>query len=58
MSPEEYRAKVIRRIPAGHEGSPEDVAAAVVFLVDAPDYITGTIVTVDGGASLIGSCSS
>jgi len=57
-TPEEYRAKVIRRIPAGHEGSPEDVAAAVVFLADAPDYITGTIVTVDGGASLIGSCGS
>ena len=54
-TPEEERAKVIRRIPAGHIGSPEDVAAAVEFLAGAPDYITGTIVTVDGGASLIGS---
>ena len=54
-TPEEERAKVIRRIPAGHIGSPEDVAAAVAFLAGAPDYITGTIVTVDGGASLIGS---
>jgi hypothetical protein len=26
-----------------------------VFLAGAPDYITGTIITVDGGASLIGS---
>jgi pteridine reductase len=54
-TPEEERAKVIRRIPAGHIGSPEDVAAAVEFLAGAPDYITGTIVTVDGGASLTGS---
>ena len=54
-TPEEERAKVIRRIPAGHVGSPEDVAAAVEFLAGAPDYITGTILTVDGGASLIGS---
>ena len=54
-TPEKERAKVIRRIPAGHIGAPEDVAAAVEFLANAPDYITGTIVTVDGGASLIGS---
>lgn len=54
-TPEEERAKVIRRIPAGHVGSPEDVAAAVEFLAGAPAYITGTIVTVDGGASLMGS---
>ena len=54
-TPEEERAKVIRRIPAGHVGSPEDVAATVEFLASAPDYITGTIVAVDGGASLIGS---
>jgi pteridine reductase len=54
-TPEEERAKVIRRIPAGHVGSPDDVAEAVVFLAGAPDYITGTIITVDGGASLMGS---
>jgi NAD(P)-dependent dehydrogenase (short-subunit alcohol dehydrogenase family) len=54
-TPEEERAKVIRRIPAGHVGSPDDVAAAVEFLAGAPDYLTGTIVTVDGGASLMGS---
>jgi pteridine reductase len=54
-TPEEEQAKVIRRIPAGHVGSPEDIAATVVFLAGAPDYITGTIIAVDGGASLIGS---
>lgn len=52
---ENERRQVVGRIPAGHTGSPEDVAAAVVFLATAPDYVTGTIVKVDGGASLVGS---
>lgn len=49
------RERVIRRIPAGSTGSPEDVVAAVRFLSEAPDYVTGTIITVDGGASLAGA---
>lgn len=49
------RERVIGRIPAGRIGSPDDVAAAVLFLARAPDYVTGTIITVDGGASLVGS---
>ena len=46
------RRAVADQIPAGGIGTPADIAAAVCFLADAPDYITGTIVTVDGGASL------
>jgi NAD(P)-dependent dehydrogenase (short-subunit alcohol dehydrogenase family) len=34
-------------------GSPEDVAAAVIFLVQA-DYITGDTITVDGGQRIAG----
>lgn len=45
---------VVGRVPAGRVGAPEDVAAAVCFLATAPDYITGTIIRVDGGASLVG----
>lgn len=30
-------------------GSPEDVAAACVFLVEGSDFMTGTFLTVDGG---------
>lgn len=41
----------LRRVPAGHEGSPEDVARAVRFLVEGPAYITGQILAVDGGKS-------
>jgi 2-deoxy-D-gluconate 3-dehydrogenase len=45
------RAKwVLSKIPMGRTGSPEDLAGAVVFLASAAsDYITGQIVSVDGG---------
>lgn len=33
----------------GHWGSPEDIAAAVAFLVEGSDFITGAILSVDGG---------
>lgn len=38
-----------RRIARGHEGSPDDVAAAVVFFATCPVYITGQTLHVDGG---------
>jgi pteridine reductase len=50
---ESERLDVLARVPAGREGSPEDIAAAVSFLATAPDYVTGTILPVDGGASLV-----
>jgi 3-oxoacyl-[acyl-carrier protein] reductase len=38
-------------IPLGRFGEPADVAAAVAFLASpVAKHITGTIVTVDGGA--------
>ena len=41
---------VSRRIPAGRWGDPGDLAGAVVFLASrAADYVSGTILTVDGG---------
>ena len=45
------RAKAIEaRIPAGRWGGPEDLKGATVFLASAAsDYVTGTILTVDGG---------
>jgi len=47
--PEEVREKLKAQIPMGSLGSAEDVAKAVVFLcADAP-YITGQVISVNGG---------
>jgi pteridine reductase len=43
--------RLAKRIPLGRIGTPEDVARAVLFLAKAP-FITGEILTVDGGRSL------
>jgi len=40
--------QTIRTTPLGRLGTPDDVAAAVRFLLDA-DYMTGTTLVVDGG---------
>jgi 2-dehydro-3-deoxy-D-gluconate 5-dehydrogenase len=38
------------RLPLGRRGEPDDVAMAVLFLASsAADYITGTVMVVDGG---------
>ena len=45
------RAKsILSRIPAGRWGEGEDMKGAAVYLASpASDYVTGTIITVDGG---------
>ncbi len=45
--------KLLRLIPYGRIGEPEDVARAAVWLAsDDADYVTGTTLFVDGGMSL------
>lgn len=40
----------LSRIPLGRMGTPEDVAKAAMFLVSSDaDYITGQVLTIDGG---------
>lgn len=48
--PAQTEHDVVSRIPLGRLAIPEDVAAAVAYLVsDDSRYITGTTITVDGG---------
>ena len=48
-----------RRTPLGRIGTPEDVAAAVVFLAsDESAFITGEVLRVDGGWGMAGAVPS
>jgi acetoacetyl-CoA reductase len=47
--PQEYKEKILNRIPLRRFGTPEDVAKAVRFLCTDADYITGEVISVNGG---------
>lgn len=46
---EEEAAALSEEIPAGRQGTPEEAARLVRLLMEAPDYLTGQIITMDGG---------
>lgn len=51
--PEAQQQALLQQIPAGHFGTPEDVAACVVFLAsDEARYITGEVISVSGGLTI------
>jgi 3-oxoacyl-[acyl-carrier protein] reductase len=45
----EEMASIVEEIPADRLGLPSEVAALAVSLADAPAYLTGQVVTIDGG---------
>jgi pteridine reductase len=47
--PAAERERVVRMIPQGRAGTPEEVADVVRFLCAGPSYLTGLVIPVDGG---------
>jgi 3-oxoacyl-[acyl-carrier protein] reductase len=48
---QEQREGLARLHPLGRLGTPQEIARAVLYLLDA-EWVTGTVLTVDGGISL------
>ncbi|MSU43483.1 MAG: SDR family oxidoreductase, partial [Pedosphaera sp.] len=47
---DEMKAELLKQIPLGRLGQAEDIASAALFLASpAARYITGQVLTVDGG---------
>jgi NAD(P)-dependent dehydrogenase (short-subunit alcohol dehydrogenase family) len=51
MSAEQKKVNLEQRIPLRREGTPEQVAQAIVLLAQN-DYVTGETLTVDGGLTM------
>jgi pteridine reductase len=53
LVPESYddaeRERLARTTPLGRLGSPDDVTAALLYLLEGGDYVTGEVLVVDGG---------
>lgn len=47
------QAETIKKIPLGRLGDPKDIADMVLFLIDQANYVTGQVIAVDGGRSVV-----
>ena len=56
LVPESYdeaeRERLARTTPAGRLGTPDDVVAALLYLLEGGDFVTGEVLAVDGGRRL------
>ena len=48
LSPED-KEEIVAQIPAGRQGTGDDVAMMVKSIINAPSYMTGQIISLDGG---------
>ena len=57
MFPESYserqRESLVAQVPLRRAGTAEEVARLVRFMVESGDYMTGEIVHLDGGRSVV-----
>jgi NAD(P)-dependent dehydrogenase (short-subunit alcohol dehydrogenase family) len=51
--PRDSARRLAARIPMGRHGRPADVAEAVCFFATCSDYVTGQVLFVDGGMSVL-----
>jgi pteridine reductase len=49
---ESVKRHILEQIPLQRQGRPEDIAAAVLYLVRDAPYVTGQVLAVDGGRSI------
>ena len=56
MFPDDYsdqeKSRALEKTLLKHEGTAEDIARTVRFLIEGSDYITGAVINVDGGRSI------
>jgi NAD(P)-dependent dehydrogenase (short-subunit alcohol dehydrogenase family) len=45
--------QIVRKIPLQRVGEPEDVVNTVLYLLEGTDYVTGQVLVVDGGRTLV-----
>ena len=51
---DDQKAAIMGQIPAGRMGTPQEIAAAVLYLASAESaYVTGTTLHVNGGMAMI-----
>ncbi|WP_026223801.1 pteridine reductase [Methylosarcina fibrata] len=49
---EQGKQEILQRVALKRSGEPDDIAKAVLFLIRDAGYVTGQIITVDGGRTL------